>query len=33
MTVVTLNVVDFATTKVALIDPWNEPVARAKGNN
>ena len=31
MTVVTRNVVDFAATKVALIDPWGEPVARAKG--
>jgi toxin FitB len=33
MTVVTRNVVDFAATKVALTDPWHEPVARAKGNN
>jgi toxin FitB len=31
MTVVTRNVVDFAATKVALIDPWNEPIAQAKG--
>jgi toxin FitB len=31
MTVVTRNAVDFATTKVALIDPWSEPIALARG--
>jgi predicted nucleic acid-binding protein len=31
MTVVTRNVADFAPTKIALIDPWNEPTAQAKG--
>ena len=31
MTVVTRNVVDFAATKVALIDPWNELVTQTKG--
>jgi predicted nucleic acid-binding protein len=31
MTVVTRNVGDFATTKAALIDPWNAPVVQAKG--
>jgi toxin FitB len=31
MTVVTRNVIDFAPTKVALIDPWGELVAQIKG--
>jgi toxin FitB len=31
MTVVTRNVADFAPTKVALIDPWNESVVQTRG--
>jgi toxin FitB len=33
MTVVTRNGVDFAATKVALIDPWDESIAQTKGKS